>query len=150
MPGIDASVPHPARRYNYWLGGKDHFAIDRSAGDKLLTILPELAASARASRAFLGRAVRFLTAEVGLRQFLDIGPGLPTANSTHEVAQAVAPESRIVWPTTSARPPKCACHTAWLMTATRWPGASSRSVKTRPRAGGTPSTVNRLALARTP
>jgi len=79
------------------LGGKDHFSVDRTAGDKLLSILPELADSARASRAFLARAVRLLTAEVGIRQFLDIGPGLPTGNNTHEVAQAIAPESRVVY-----------------------------------------------------
>jgi len=94
---LDTTVPHSARLWNYLLGGKDHFAIDRTAGDKVLALLPEFAVSARASRAFLRRAVRYLTAEVGIRQFLDIGTGLPTADNTHEVAQAVAPESRIVY-----------------------------------------------------
>jgi trans-aconitate methyltransferase len=96
-PVIDTSVAHQARIYDYWLGGKDHFAADREAGDKALQAYPDGAVTARANRAFLGRAVRFLAAEAGIRQFLDIGTGIPSANNTHEVAQAVAPESRIVY-----------------------------------------------------
>jgi trans-aconitate methyltransferase len=96
-PDIDTSVPHQARVYNYWLGGKDNFAADRAAGEKVLQAYPDLAVMARANRAFLGRAVRFLAAEAGIRQFLDIGTGIPSANNTHEVAQDVAPRSRIVY-----------------------------------------------------
>jgi hypothetical protein len=96
-PDIDTSVAHQARVYNYWLGGKDNFAADREAAEKILQASPDLAVTARANRAFLGRAVRFLAAEAGIRQFLDIGTGIPSANNTHEVAQAVAPESRVVY-----------------------------------------------------
>jgi S-adenosyl methyltransferase len=112
---LDTTVPHSARLWNYLLGGKDHFAIDRTAGDKVLALLPEFAVSARASRDFLRRAVRFLTADVGIRQFLDIGTGLPTANNTHEVAQGVAPESRIVYVDND---PMVLAHARALLTST--------------------------------
>ncbi len=95
-PKIDTSVPHSARVWNYWLGGKDNFAADRQMGDRILGLMPDLVESVRADRAFLGRAVRYLVG-VGVRQFLDIGTGLPTADNTHEVAQSVAPESRVVY-----------------------------------------------------
>jgi hypothetical protein len=95
--GIDTSVPHSARIWNYWLGGKDNFPVDREVGDEFLTIFPGQVDIARHSRAFLGRAVRYLAGEAGIRQFLDIGTGLPTENNTHEVAQAVAPDARIVY-----------------------------------------------------
>jgi hypothetical protein len=95
--GIDATVPHPARRYNYWLGGKDNFAADRASGDELQALFPKVRDGALANRALLQRATRFLAGEAGIRQFLDIGTGLPTADNTHEVAQAVAPDSRIVY-----------------------------------------------------
>ncbi|MEV4348590.1 SAM-dependent methyltransferase [Actinoplanes sp. NPDC049596] len=95
--GIDPNVPHPARRYNYWLGGKDNFAADRASGDELQRLFPAVRLGALANRAMLQRATRFLAAEAGIRQFLDIGTGLPTADNTHEVAQRVAPESRIVY-----------------------------------------------------
>ena len=94
---LDISVAHIARVYNYWLGGKDHFAADREAGDKTLQGYPDMLSSVRANRAFLCRAVRHLAAEAGIRQFLDIGTGLPSADNTHEVAQAVAPPSRVVY-----------------------------------------------------
>jgi hypothetical protein len=97
IPGIDATVAHPARRYNYWLGGKDNFAADRASGDELEAMFPKVRPGALANRALLRRATRFLAAERSVRQFLDIGTGLPTADNTHEVAQAVAPESRIVY-----------------------------------------------------
>ena len=90
-------MAHVARVYNYWLGGKDNFAADRIAGDNTIAVYPGIRLSARANRAFLARAVRYLTETEGIRQFLDIGTGLPTANNTHEVAQAAAPESRIVY-----------------------------------------------------
>jgi S-adenosyl methyltransferase len=94
---FDTSVPHFARVYDYWLGGKDNFAVDRAAGDQAIRAFPDIAVSARANRAFLARAVRFLAGEAGIRQFLDIGTGIPTGNNTHQVAQFVAPESRIVY-----------------------------------------------------
>jgi hypothetical protein len=97
VPGINTAVPQTARIWNYWLGGKDHYPVDRMVGDQILEAFPAIAENARASRAFLVRAVRYLAAEAGIRQFLDIGTGLPTANNTHEVAQAVAPECRIVY-----------------------------------------------------
>jgi hypothetical protein len=96
-PDIDTSVAHQARVYDYLLGGKDNFAADREAGDKVLQGYPDAAVAARTNRTFLGRAVRFLAAEAGIRQFLDIGTGIPSANNTHEVAQAVAPESRVMY-----------------------------------------------------
>jgi hypothetical protein len=90
-------VPHSARIWNYWLGGKDNYAVDREAGDAYKAIFPGIAVVARTSRAFLTRAVRYLAGEAGMRQFLDIGTGLPTASNTHQVAQSVAPESKIVY-----------------------------------------------------
>jgi hypothetical protein len=96
-PEIDASVAHSARVWNYWLGGKDNFAVDRTVGDMVREIFPGIVDAARHSRAFLGRAVRYLAGEAGIRQFLDIGTGLPTVDNTHEIAQRVAPECRIVY-----------------------------------------------------
>jgi S-adenosyl methyltransferase len=96
-PKLDTSVPHSARVWNYWLGGKDNYPADRAVGEQVMAMFPDITRLARADRAFLGRAVRYLAGEAGIRQFLDIGTGLPTANNTHEVAQAIAPESRIVY-----------------------------------------------------
>jgi hypothetical protein len=96
-PPFDTSVANQARIYDYLLGGKDNYEADRAAVDAVLKVAPELGFSARANRAFLGRAVRYLTAAAGIRQFLDIGTGIPTAGNTHQVAQAVAPESRVVY-----------------------------------------------------
>ena len=93
---FDTSVAHIARVYDYWLGGKDNFAADREAGDEALQAYPDLVSSVRANRAFLARGVHYL-AEAGVRQFLDIGTGIPSANNTHEVAQQVAPGSRVVY-----------------------------------------------------
>jgi hypothetical protein len=90
-------VPHSARIWNYWLGGKDNYAVDREAGDAYLRVYPGIADVARSSRSFLVRAVRYLAAEAGVRQFLDVGSGLPTAENTHEVAQRVAPDARVVY-----------------------------------------------------
>ena len=95
--GIDTTVPHSARIWNYWLGGKDNYAVDREAGDQFSAIYPGIVDIARADRAFLGSVVRFLAGEAGVRQFLDVGTGLPTADNTHQVAQRVAPESRVVY-----------------------------------------------------
>ncbi len=94
---FDTSVAHVARVYDYWLGGKDNFAADRAAGEQAIKAFPNIVLSARANRAFQERAVRFLAGEAGIRQFLDIGTGIPTVNHTHQVAQSVAPESRVVY-----------------------------------------------------
>jgi trans-aconitate methyltransferase len=95
--GIDVSTAHIARVYNYWLGGQDNYAPDREAAEQVIAAYPTILASVRAQRQFLGRAVHYLAAEAGIRQFLDIGTGLPSADNTHEVAQRVAPEARIVY-----------------------------------------------------
>ena len=94
---FDISVAHVARIYDYWLGGKDNYAVDRAAGDAALAAYPDLVSSVRSNRAFLARVVRHLVNEAGIRQFLDIGTGIPTASNTHEVAQDAAPDSRIVY-----------------------------------------------------
>lgn len=94
---IDTTVPHTARVWNYWLGGKDYFAVDRAVGDEVLVAMPDVPEAARQDRAFMNRAVHHLAGEEGVRQYLDIGTGLPTANNTHEVAQAEAPDARIVY-----------------------------------------------------
>ncbi|GAA0931454.1 SAM-dependent methyltransferase [Pseudonocardia zijingensis] len=94
---IDTSVPQSARIWNYWLGGKDNYAADRAAGDEVLAKIPDIADGARAERAFLMRVVRYLVREAGIRQFLDVGTGLPTLNNTHEVAQEADPTCRIVY-----------------------------------------------------
>jgi SAM-dependent methyltransferase len=93
---LDTSVAHPARRYNYWLGGKDHFAADRESGDLLAAKFPTARIAALENRAFLRRTVRYL-AEAGIRQFLDIGTGLPVPDNTHEIAQRIAPDSRVLY-----------------------------------------------------
>ena len=96
-PEIDATVPNSARIWNYWLGGKDNYPVDREAGDDYRAIYPEIVDVARASRRFLTRAVRYLAGQAQVRQFLDVGTGLPTADNTHEVAQRVAPDARVVY-----------------------------------------------------
>jgi hypothetical protein len=95
--GIDTTVSHSARIWDYWLGGKDNYAVDREVGDRIEEMLPDIVRQAREDRLFLGRVVRYLAGEAGIRQFLDIGTGLPTADNTHQVAQGVAPESKIVY-----------------------------------------------------
>jgi hypothetical protein len=97
QPKLDASVAHSARVWDYWLGGKDNFAADRAAGEQVRAVLPDIVDAARVDRGFLVRAVRHLAGEVGMRQFLDVGSGLPTANNTHQVAQSVAPECRVLY-----------------------------------------------------
>src|SRR5215471_17599817 len=96
-PKIDTSVPHSARIWNYWLGGKDNYPVDRAAGEEYVKVFPGIVDIARHSRYFLARAVRFLAGDAGIRQFLDVGTGLPTVDNTHEVAQRVAPECKIVY-----------------------------------------------------
>ncbi|HSZ40709.1 MAG TPA: SAM-dependent methyltransferase [Trebonia sp.] len=95
--GLDVTVPVSARIWSYWGGGKDYFQVDRVAGDEFAVLFPGIRPMARASRLFLGRAVRYLAGEAGVRQFLDIGAGLPSTENTHEVAHAVAPDSRVVY-----------------------------------------------------
>jgi SAM-dependent methyltransferase len=94
---FDTSVAHIARVYDYWLGGKDNFAADRAAAEQAIAAYPDIVFSVRANRAFLARAVRYLAGDAGIRQFLDIGTGIPATSNTHEVAQSVAPESRVVY-----------------------------------------------------
>ena len=115
-PEIDTSVPNSARIWNYWLGGKDNYPVDRVAGDEYRAIYPEIVDVARASRRFLARAVRFLAGEAGVRQFLDIGTGLPTVDNTHEVAERVAPDVRAVYVDND---PVVLAHARALLTSTR-------------------------------
>ena len=96
-PRIDTQHAHSARIYNYWLGGKDNYSADREAAEQAIAANPGIVTDVRANRAFLARAVRYLAAECGIRQFLDIGTGLPTASNTHQVAQAADPASRVVY-----------------------------------------------------
>ncbi|MEV6305719.1 SAM-dependent methyltransferase [Actinoplanes sp. NPDC051861] len=95
--GLDTSKAHPARRYNYWLGGKDHFAADRESGDMIERAHPAVRVTIRENRAFLQRTVRYLAGEAGIDQFLDVGTGLPSADNTHEVAQRINPRARVVY-----------------------------------------------------
>src|SRR5262249_17549303 len=110
---IDTTVSHSARIWNYWLGGKGNYAGDREAGGKGAAVLPSI--RGRAGRAFLGRAIRYLAGEEGIRQFLDIGTGLPSADNTHQVAQRVAPDSRIVY---ADNDPMVLTHARALLTST--------------------------------
>jgi hypothetical protein len=111
---FDTSVAHVARVYDYWLGGTDNFAADRVAGDQAIAAYPDIVFSVRANRAFLARTVRFLAADAGIRQFLDIGSGIPTANNTHEVARSVAPGTRVVY---VDKDPIAAAHARALLSA---------------------------------
>ena len=96
-PKLDTSVPHPARVYDYWLGGKDNYAADREAAEAAIAVNPFIVPGVRTNREFLGRAVRYLAGEPRIRQFLDIGTGIPSADNTHEVAQAAVPQARVVY-----------------------------------------------------
>ena len=115
-PAFDTSVAHSARVYDYWLGGKDNFAADRIAAEQAIAANPGIVADVRANRQFLARTVRFLAGQCGIRQFLDIGTGLPTASNTHEVAQAAAPDARIVY---ADNDPIVLAHARALLTSTR-------------------------------
>jgi trans-aconitate methyltransferase len=95
--GIDTSRPHPARLYDYYLGGKDNYPVDRAAAEEVLEAAPEVRLMARENRAFLQRVVRFLVGEAGVRQIIDIGTGIPTAGNVHEVAREIAPDTRVVY-----------------------------------------------------
>lgn len=113
--GVDQTVAHNARVWNYWLGGGDNFPADREVGDRISHMFPNIMQVARADRAFLGRVVRFLAGPAGIRQFLDIGTGLPTHGNTHEVAQEMAAESRIVY---ADNDPLVLLHARGLLTST--------------------------------
>ncbi|MGH3428053.1 MAG: SAM-dependent methyltransferase, partial [Mycobacteriales bacterium] len=115
LPTIDTTVPHTARVWNYWLGGKDNYPVDEEAGDRILAIMPGIGDTARAVRGFLVRAVQHLVGEVGIRQLLDIGTWLPTVNNTHQVAQATRPECRIVY---ADNDPLVLVHARALLTST--------------------------------
>ncbi|TGB14662.1 SAM-dependent methyltransferase [Streptomyces sp. MZ04] len=112
---IDTSVPHSARIWNYWLGGKDNYAVDEAAGDAYSAVFPGIVTVARSSRAFLRRTLTYLVEDAGIRQFLDIGTGLPTGDNTHEVAQRLAPETRIVY---VDHDPMVLAHARSLLTST--------------------------------
>jgi hypothetical protein len=113
--GIDTTVPHSARIWNYWLGGKDNYAVDRAAGDEYIKVFPGIVDVARAQRGFLTRSIVYLAGEAGIRQFLDVGTGLPTADNTHEVAQRVAAEAHIVYVDND---PMVLAHARALLTST--------------------------------
>jgi SAM-dependent methyltransferase len=115
-PGFDPSVPHPARVYAYWLGGKDYYPADRQAAEEVICRRPQVVAGARANRAFLARVVRLLAAEYGIRQFIDIGTGLPAPENTHDVAQRIAPDCRVVYVDND---PLVLVHARALLTSTR-------------------------------
>lgn len=119
---IRTDIPHPARIWNYWMGGNDYYEVDRIAGDAGSTIYPGIGTLATESRRFLARAVHHLAAERGIRQFLDIGTGLPTAQNTHEVAQRVAPESRVVYVDND---PVVLAHAHTLLTSTTDEGVTT-------------------------
>ena len=112
---VDTGVAHIARVYDFWLGGSNNFPADREAAGRVIAAYPDIRVSVRAQRAFLGRAVHFLAAEAGVRQFLDIGTGLPLAGNTHEVAQRVAPRSRVVY---ADHDPIVLAHARALLTST--------------------------------
>jgi hypothetical protein len=121
-PRIDTTAPHSARIWNYWMGGKDNFAVDREAGDSYAKTSPDIVTIAKECRKFLIRAVTYLAAEAGVRQFLDIGTGLPTMQNTHEVAQGVAPDARIVYVDND---PMVLAHARALLTNTTDEGVTS-------------------------
>ncbi len=119
-PVIDKTVSHSARIWDYWLKGKDNYQVDREVGDRIEEMLPDIVTQAREDRLFLGRVVRYLAGEAGVRQFLDIGTGLPTADNTHQVAQRVAPECKIVYVDND---PLVLAHARALLTST--PGGAT-------------------------
>jgi hypothetical protein len=121
VPGLDTTSAHLARVYDYWLGGQDNFAADRAAAQQYMRDFPGIVRGVRAQRAFLGKAVRYLAGPAGIRQFLDIGTGIPAADNTHEVAQAAAPECRVVYVDND---PLVLVHARALLTSA--PGAVTR------------------------
>jgi hypothetical protein len=120
VPDFEVNTPHIARIYDYWLGGKDNFEADRTAAELALAATPTIVPGVRANRRFLGRAVRYMAAEHGIRQFLDIGTGIPTSDNTHEVAQRLTPQARVVYVDND---PIAAVHARALLTSTTGPTA---------------------------
>lgn len=139
---IDTTVAHPARRYNYWLGGKDNFQADRDSGDAMAARFPTIRISALENRRFLRRAVRHLAGEAGIRQFLDIGTGIPTADNTHEVAQSTDPCARVVYVDND---PIVLAHARALLTSSPRapPPTSTRTCVTRSASSPTPTCAAR-------
>lgn len=115
LPDVDTTVTHSARVWDYWLGGKNNYPVDREAGEQIRAVMPGIVDTARAVRGFLNRAVQHLVGEVGIRQLLDVGTGLPTVNNTHAVAQATAPECRVVY---ADNDPLVLAHARALLTST--------------------------------
>ena len=120
LGGIDATVPVSARIWNYWLGGKDYYEVDKEAGDQFARLYPDIASLARAGRLFISRTVTCLARDFGVRQFLDIGTGLPTQDNTHEIAQRASPDARVVYVDND---PLVVAHARAMLTAFR-PGTT--------------------------
>jgi hypothetical protein len=126
---VDTTVPVSARIWNYWLGGEDYYQVDKEAGDQFLALYPGIAHVARAGRLFISRTVTYLVRDAGVRQFLDIGTGLPTEDNTHEVAQRIAPECRVVY---ADNDPLVLAHARALLTGTLPGTTAPRRVVSRP------------------
>jgi hypothetical protein len=120
--GVDVTVAHPARRYDYWLGGKDNFPADRASGDAVAAAFPTIRTAVVENRRFLGRAVSYLAGEAGIDQFLDIGTGIPAADNTHEVAQRINPAARVVYVDND---PIVLAHARALLTSAHADGATA-------------------------
>jgi hypothetical protein len=133
MGAVDTTVPVSARIWNYWLGGKDYYQVDKEAGDQFLALYPGIAHVARAGRLFISRTVTYLVRDAGVRQFLDIGTGLPTEDNTHEVAQRIAPECRVVY---ADNDPLVLAHARALLTGTL-PG-TTEAIRTYNETGAAP------------
>src|ERR1035438_7021869 len=129
---IDTTRPHPARMYDAYLGGKDNYPADREAVRQVLRAFPEVRAMARANRAFMQRAVRFLAGEAGIRQFIDIGTGIPSAGNVHEVAGQVAPGARVVYVDNDHCKPGCSHTGGNSQPVGRWPGSTGSVMSRRP------------------
>jgi hypothetical protein len=140
-PGLDTGRAHSARVYNYWLGGTDNFAADREAAEQAIAANPGIVADVRANRAFLARAVHCLAAECGIRQFLDIGTGLPTASNTHEVAQAADQAARVVY---ADNDPIVLAHARALLTSTSQGATAYLDADLRDAAGILPAAAQTL------
>ncbi|WP_280269961.1 SAM-dependent methyltransferase [Nocardia wallacei] len=122
IAGIDIDTPHAARIWNYWMGGEDNYPSDRAAGDAVAAVYPDIVRMAKLSREFLVQVVSYLAGEAGIRQFIDVGTGLPTMQNTHEVAQQIAPDSRIVYVDND---PLVLAHARALLTNTRPEGVTT-------------------------
>ena len=142
---VDPQTVSPARRWNYWLGGKDHYQVDRDSGDQIAAVYPAVWTAAREGRAFHNRAIRFLAGPAGIRQFVDIGTGLPAPDNTHEVARAIAPEAKVVYVDND---PMVLAHARALMIggSTTYVDADLRDPETLATRGGGFELLDQLAL----